>query len=158
MEKPVLPSYRESKILIQTLFDPFSLSSVDMKWLEDRYDLEKTDSEHKLIRKTNPIPSPKSKVSKKEKNKSAICRRREREDKADGKFTLDEWERLKSDYDNQCLRCGTSEIQIVPDHIRPLYRSGSGLIQNIQPLCIKCNLWKGLKIIDYRPGFAFEVV
>lgn len=85
-------------------------------------------------------------------------RRTHRENEADGRFTLEEWGQVKLNYNNRCLRCGAEEVQIVPDHVRPLYRGGSGLIENIQPLCNKCNIFKGLKIIDYRPGFSFEII
>ena len=160
MEKPSLPSWKESRILIQTLFDPFSLAPVDIAWLEKKYGPPKIRRSPKKPRKVirTTLPTIPGGHPKKKSGSSAQQRRKEREDKADGRFTREEWEQVKAEYDNRCLRCGSEEIQIVPDHVHPLYRGGSGHIGNIQPLCYKCNLWKGLRNIDYRPGFAFEVI
>jgi len=152
-----LPSFRESRILLQALFDPFGLSPKDAAWIEERNRRQKEKAvetaKKRAIQSKGLVFRP-----TKQPKRNAAQRRLEREAAADGHFTLEEWENLKFRYDGQCLRCGDVEGQIVPDHIRPLYRKGSGLIENIQPLCSKCNIWKGLKIIDYRPGFAFEVV
>jgi len=78
--------------------------------------------------------------------------RLQREAEADGKFLPEEWESLKEKYNHECLRCGSSEYRLVPDHILSLFLGGSNQIYNIQPLCVRCNLWKGAyKIIDFRP-------
>lgn len=69
-----------------------------------------------------------------------------------GEFTVDEWMALKAKYGNTCLRCGKREpeIKLVPDHVVPLVKGGANDINNIQPLCSKCNGWKHSKTIDYR--------
>lgn len=82
---------------------------------------------------------------------NAKNRRQLREFLADGCYTDQEWEDLKIKYSNCCPKCGTTEERIVADHITPLFRGGSNGIENIQPLCWRCNLAKGLQIIDYRP-------
>jgi 5-methylcytosine-specific restriction endonuclease McrA len=125
----ITPNYRDAKILIQMQFDPFSLSPVDVEWIETH-------------------GSGKTSVPQKSSEKE---RRRLREEQADGQYTEQEWSDLKVKYSNCCLRCGSTEKQIVADHIQPMYRGGSNGIENIQPLCWECNLWKGLKIIDFRP-------
>lgn len=70
-------------------------------------------------------------------------------------FTKIEWIELKGKYDFTCLRCKKREPEILltPDHIVPLLRGGSNTIDNIQPLCGKCNRWKSIKIIDFRVDF-----
>lgn len=158
MKTARLPSWRDSRVLIQTLFDPFSLAPVDLEWLEKKYGAPKVKTgprEQAINSDVEPLPVGRP---KKKSVSDPQQRRKEHEDKADGKFTTQEWEQVKSTHDSRCLRCGAKESQIVPDHIHPLYRGGSGLIGNIQPLCNKCNIWKGLRIIDYRPGFPFEVI
>lgn len=68
---------------------------------------------------------------------------------ADGTFTDDEWQSILEEYGYRCLACGTSK-SITVDHIVPLSQGGSNTIDNIQPLCIKCNMHKGTHLIDYR--------
>jgi len=67
-------------------------------------------------------------------------------------FTKNEWRTLKKKWNYQCLRCKRiePEILLTPDHITPISRGGKNTIENIQPLCEKCNKWKYTKIIDYR--------
>ena len=87
-----------------------------------------------------------------EKRRAIYQRRRARLQQAEGSFTAEEWERLKAEYNYQCLRCHRTppEILLTPDHIMPLSKGGSNYISNIQPLCRSCNISKGTKIIDYR--------
>lgn len=71
-------------------------------------------------------------------------------------YTPEQWVRLISNYDNQCLRCGDRN-QLTADHVVPVILGGSDGIENIQPLCKSCNSSKGTKIADYRSGFVFHV-
>ena|ERR1700722_2347904 len=68
---------------------------------------------------------------------------------AAGSHTLTEWLALVATYDGKCLACGTSE-NLTQDHIIPISRDGTHYIENIQPLCVRCNSSKGDRIIDYR--------
>jgi 5-methylcytosine-specific restriction endonuclease McrA len=71
---------------------------------------------------------------------------------ASGDFTVAEWLMLVAKYGCRCLCCGQmgggNDLQI--DHVVPLEMGGSNNIDNIQPLCEKCNKAKGKKVIDYR--------
>ena len=62
-----------------------------------------------------------------------------------------EWENLKKQYGYICPSCKQPEpiITLTEDHIIPLSKGGSDLIENIQPLCLKCNMKKHTKIIKY---------
>ena len=72
--------------------------------------------------------------------------------KVDGlSHTYGEWELLKKQYGYICPCCRKSEpeINLTEDHIIPLSKGGSDLIENIQPLCLSCNIKKHTKIIKY---------
>lgn len=68
-----------------------------------------------------------------------------------GDHSFGEWETLKAQYDWICPSCQSSEpdIKLTEDHIIPLSKGGSHNIENIQPLCMNCNLRKGTKIIKF---------
>ena len=73
-----------------------------------------------------------------------------------GTHTFREWELLKKQYNYTCPCCGLSEPfigqkseNLTEDHIIPLSKCGSDLIENIQPLCLDCNIKKHTKIIKY---------
>lgn len=69
-------------------------------------------------------------------------------------FTENEWMDLCFHYDYTCLRCSRREpeIMITPDHVVPLARGGTNTIDNIQPLCLQCNVAKNARFADYRGG------
>jgi len=69
---------------------------------------------------------------------------------AGGSFSGAEWRALCASYGHVCLACGET-VPLTPDHIVPLSKGGSNDIDNIQPLCLRCNRRKGCNIIDYRP-------
>jgi len=76
--------------------------------------------------------------------------RRKRE--ADGNHSFAQWEELKAKYNWTCPACTKKEpeIKLTEDHIIPLVKGGSDNIENIQPLCLKCNLRKHTKTIKYK--------
>ena len=64
--------------------------------------------------------------------------------------TNQEWRDLCAKYNHQCLCCG-EQTTLTVDHVLPISLGGSNSIDNIQPLCLACNLRKHAKHIDYRP-------
>jgi len=72
---------------------------------------------------------------------------------AEGSHTFGEWELLKRQYGYTCPACGKMEpeIKLTEDHIISLSKGGSDWIENIQPLCVKCNTIKMTKSTKYLP-------
>jgi 5-methylcytosine-specific restriction endonuclease McrA len=71
-----------------------------------------------------------------------------------GRITPAEWEAILELYGRKCLACGVGEgegrLQI--DHVIPVAKGGRTTVDNVQPLCGKCNRKKGTKSTDYRPA------
>ena len=82
-----------------------------------------------------------------------VHRRRARIKGLKDHFKPAEWRALCKQYDHRCLCCGEQK-PLSPDHVIPISSGGSNAIDNIQPLCLECNLRKNAKTIDYRPGWG----
>lgn len=66
-----------------------------------------------------------------------------------GTIKAKDWKAMVMKYNHKCLRCG-AEKPLTVDHVIPLSKGGLNTIENVQPLCMECNLWKGTKTIDFR--------
>lgn len=79
--------------------------------------------------------------------------RKIRKDINGGSHTLGEWENLKAQYNWTCPCCGKKEdeIKLSKDHIIPIAKGGSDNIENIQPLCRRCNAKKHTQETRYYP-------
>lgn len=60
-----------------------------------------------------------------------------------------EWLELLSACGGRCVKCGSGE-SVCKDHITPIYQGGSDGIDNLQPMCKKCNSAKGPDSTDHR--------
>jgi len=69
--------------------------------------------------------------------------------------TPEQWQAMVDAIGDRCLRCnhvaGDNGNGLVKDHIIPIYQGGSDGIENIQPMCRRCNAAKGPDTTDYRP-------
>ena len=110
------------------------------EWLTD----PKNRARHyKAVKKW--LASPKGRFYKRFKEDQ----RREREYRAPGKFTLEDWKRLLKNFGAACLACG-SQKKLTADHVVPVVQGGSHNFENRQPLCLSCNSRKGARVVDYR--------
>ena len=66
-----------------------------------------------------------------------------------GRHTDAEWQAMLAFCGGVCLACGTQD-NITKDHIKPIYQGGSDGIENLQPLCHRCNARKGADTSDLR--------
>lgn len=84
---------------------------------------------------------------------TAKADRIDREQSAPGSHTELEWLQLLEECGHRCARCQCHVKEVgylTKDHIEPLVNGGSNFISNIQPLCQRCNSWKGKRTIDFR--------
>lgn len=74
-----------------------------------------------------------------------------------GRHTKEEWLVLQARFGWSCVAClkvpAMRGSLLARDHVIPISKSGSDSIDNIQPLCFRCNSVKGVSVVDYRPSF-----
>jgi HNH endonuclease len=80
--------------------------------------------------------------------------RRTRKKGNGGSFTVQQWNELCAKYGYRCLACKKTGVKLSVDHVIPVAFGGSSDISNIQPLCLPCNMSKGVQVIDYREQAA----
>ncbi len=71
-----------------------------------------------------------------------------------GRHTREEFQEMVTYFNGLCVKCGDGSHGVFRDHILPIYIGGSDGIDNLQPLCRKCNTGKGRESVDYRPIFC----
>jgi 5-methylcytosine-specific restriction endonuclease McrA len=63
-----------------------------------------------------------------------------------GKFTQKEWQAKLTEFGGKCAHCGSSD-HLTIDHIVPISLGGLNVIDNLQPLCGRCNSSKGARYV-----------
>lgn len=114
----------------------------------DRWKAEHPEKNAEILRRWKERnPDRKRELSQKASKRRSIVK------KTRGSYTTAEWRALCIKHNHCCLACGKAEpdIRLTPDHIQPLMKGGANTIDNLQPLCLECNVRKGSKTVDYRP-------
>ncbi len=78
-------------------------------------------------------------------NNNSRCRRQG----AVGSVGTYEWMAVLEQHGYACACCRTV-TKLTIDHVKPLSRGGTNTIDNVQPLCRRCNMLKGTEEIDFR--------
>lgn len=101
-------------------------------------------------RKMSEARSRRPKMSKEARNWQKNKRNRMKRANG-GSHTFGQWETLKAQYNWTCPCCKKSEpeIRLTEDHIIPVSKGGTDNIENIQPLCLKCNIRKHTQVVKY---------
>lgn len=121
---------------LKRLLNPIPHREASRRWSEKNKELHRRAA--RKWAKDNP-----------EKHSANFHRRRARIKGQGGSFTDVEWLWLLKLCGEKCIcPCGKHEGTVTKDHIDPF---GKNIIDNLQPLCKKCNSEKWQKKIDYRP-------
>lgn len=67
-----------------------------------------------------------------------------------GRFTDEQWLELVAEFDGKCVSCLDKPERLERDHIVPIYQGGLDNIENIQPLCKRCNCQKGPENFNWK--------
>ena len=82
-------------------------------------------------------------------------RRRNMKRSNGGAYDLEEWQVLVDMAKGKCPCCGKRR-KLELDHIKPVSRGGTSNLENLQPLCRRCNASKGATTIEYRTPRMFQ--
>jgi len=73
-------------------------------------------------------------------DKVNLChqKRKAKKRKLPRNLTVEQWEKIKSDFNNSCAYCG-SKLPLAQEHFIPLSKGGEYTVNNIIPSCQSCN-------------------
>jgi len=63
--------------------------------------------------------------------------------------TPEQWAEVLAETAPFCVRCSRTATHRDKDHVVPLYQGGSDGIDNLQPLCARCNAEKGPENVNW---------
>jgi 5-methylcytosine-specific restriction endonuclease McrA len=74
------------------------------------------------------------------------------------KISLEQWEMICNSYQNKCVQCEVElpANKLTIDHIIPHSLGGTHEINNLQPMCMRCNVLKGNRYIGLIPENIFN--
>lgn len=78
--------------------------------------------------------------------RAAVLRYRGHKAGNGGKLTAADWRRILEAHGHKCAFCGV-DGKLEADHIVPVSKGGPSDPENIQPLCRRCNVRKGNRVL-----------
>jgi len=70
-------------------------------------------------------------------------------------LTVDQWNKVKSDFNDRCAYCG-EELPLAQEHVIPLSKGGEYTVNNIIPSCKSCNSSKHDKdFFKWYPNYEY---
>lgn len=88
-----------------------------------------------------------------ENSKQHLANQRANRRGAPGKVTSEQWDSIKKKFGYRCPSCGLGEpaISLQRDHIIPIRLGGANTVDNLQPLCSRCNSRKHCAVVRFSP-------
>jgi uncharacterized protein YdaU (DUF1376 family) len=140
----------DTNIVALALLKEFFSLEEDGLWHQKRLDIEREKAQGQ---KRRGVAGANAKWGINDDGKGKADRsQRLAEARRKGTHTEQEWLHLQAFCRHLCVRCEAGNCELVRDHIVPIYKEGSDSIDNIQPLCRKCNASKGPETTDFRPN------
>lgn len=130
------------------------------EWLRKKHDPKYQQQHKKWLKENAEYVKQKAKEYREEKGVLLLYTRSNRSAKRrghEGRLRMHEWNAALEQTDFMCIACEETLADSI-DHVVPLSLGGTNTYDNIQPMCIRCNLKKGTRVVDFRDSEFVERV
>lgn len=130
------------------------------EWLRKKNDPNYLEKHRQWIENNKEYVRDKAKEYRKNKGVLLLyTRSNQRASRAgyEGRLKMYEWEAVLNQTRFLCIACEEKPADSI-DHVIPLSCGGTNTYDNIQPMCIRCNLKKGSRSVDFRNSEFIKAV